>query len=203
MLLTCPHCATLFRVDADLIPANGQKVCCSICNHIWVASSRVSGAGALNQPSMFSANAHLRLKILWKMIFVIVIVVGLFNGVVVNRATLTAYVPSLINWFDFIGLTIPLSLEHIHVVGLHASYSGDTVRLSGGLHNSGSWRAHAADLHVIVRDVNDIIIQEAVIRPDRDIIAPRTESQFFVQLAVEAVSEVTVTVTPLASPVFR
>ena len=38
MFLTCPHCTTIFRVDADLIPQDGQTVRCSICHHIWIAS---------------------------------------------------------------------------------------------------------------------------------------------------------------------
>ena len=120
-----------------------------------------------------------------------------------NRGTITAYLPVLINGFDAIGLPIRPAVAQLQVAGLQASYFGDTMRLSGGLRNRGMWRTHAADLQVTVRGADGTIMQETVIRPDHDMIDAQAESGFFAQLAVEAGHEAHVTVTPLASRVAR
>ena len=216
MLLTCPHCTTIFRVDADLIPQDGQTVRCSICHHIWVASTvpppadqsvALSDAGAVAASPLPAVTplsaARDRLKNLWKLCLVAVLAAGLAGGVITNRGTITAYLPVLINGFDAIGLPIRPAVAQLQVAGLQASYVGDTMRLSGGLRNRGMWRTHAADLKVTVRGADGTIMQEAVIRPDHDMIDAQAESGFFVQLAVEADREAHITVTPLANRIAR
>ena len=216
MLLTCPHCTTIFRVDADLIPQDGQTVRCSICHHIWVASpvpppadqsvalSDVGAVAASPLPAVTPLSAARdRLKNLWKLCLVAVLAAGLAGGVIMNRGTITAYLPVLINGFDAIGLPIRPAVAQLQVAGLQASYVGDTMRLSGGLRNRGKWRTHAADLQVTVRGADGTIMQETVIRPDHDMIDAQAESGFFVQLSVEAGREAHVTVTPLANRIAR
>ena len=216
MLLTCPHCTTIFRVDADLIPQDGQTVRCSICHHIWVASPvsppanqsvALFDAGAVAASPLPAVTplsaARDRLKNLWKLCLVAVLAAGLAGGVIMNRGTITAYLPVLINGFDAIGLPIRPAVAQLQVAGLQASYVGDTMRLSGGLRNRGMWRTHAADLQVTVRGADGTIMQETVIRPDHDMIDAQAESGFFVQLAVEAGREAHVTVTPLANRIAR
>ena len=216
MLLTCPHCSTIFRVDADLIPQDGQSVRCSICRHIWVASPvpphadqsvALSDAGAVAVsllPAVIPLSAARdRLKNLWKPCLVALLAAGFAGGVIMNRGTITAYLPVLINGFDAIGLPIRPAVAQLQVAGLQASYVGDTMRLSGGLRNRGMWRTHAADLQVMVRGADGTIMQETVIQPDHDMIDAQAESSFFVQLAVEAGREAHVTVTPLANRISR
>ena len=216
MLLTCPHCTTIFRVDADLIPQDGQTVRCSICHHIWVASPvpphadesvALSDSGAIVASLLPGVTplsaARDRLKNLWKPCLVAVLAAGLAGGVIMNRGTITAYLPVLINGFDAIDLPIRPAVAQLQVAGLKASYVGDTMRLSGGLRNRGMWRTHAADLQVTVRGADGTIMQETVIRPDHDMIDAQAESDFFVQLAVEAGREAHVTVTPLANRIAR
>ena len=216
MLLTCPHCTTIFRVDADLIPQDGQTVRCSICHHIWVASPvsppanqsvALFDAGAVAASPLPAVTplsaARDRLKNLWKLCLVAVLAAGLAGGVIMNRGTITAYLPVLINGFDAIGLPIRPAVAQLQVAGLQASYVGDTMRLSGGLRNRGMWRTHAADLQVTVRGADGTIMQETVIRPDHDMIDAQAESGFFVQLVVEAGREAHVTVTPLANRISR
>ena len=207
---------TVFRVDADLIPQDGQTVRCSICHHIWVASPvppyadesvALSDSGAIVAsllPGVTPLSAGRdRLKNLWKPCLVAVLAASLAGGVVMNRSTITAYLPVLINGFDAIGLPIRPAVAQLQVAGLQASYVGDTMRLSGGLRNRGMWRTHAADLQVTVRGADGTIMQETVIRPDHDMIDAQAESDFFVQLAVEAGREAHVTLTPLANRIAR
>ena len=217
MFLTCPHCTTIFRVDSDLISQDGQSVRCSICQHIWIVSPVSPTA---NQPSVVQladggvpgsylrpvaalSVARVRLKHLRTLCLVGLLAASLASGVIMNRGMITAYLPFLINGFDRIGLSIRPAVAQLQVVGLNASYFGDTIRISGGLHNIGMWRTHAADLRITVRGADGTIMQETVIRPDDDVIDYQTESGFFVQLAVEAGHEAHVTVTPLANRVYR
>ena len=216
MLLTCPHCTAIFRIDSSLIAQGGQTVRCSICHHVWIVSpwspsasqsvvqSADSGVAessrcAVNPLSM----ARERLSHLWKPCLAAVFAASFAGGLLMSRDTITAYLPFLINGFDRIGLSIRPAVAQLHVSGLNASYVGDTMRLSGGLRNIGMWRTHAADLRVTVRGVDGTIMQETVIRPDDKVIDPQAKSRFFVQLVVEAGQEAHVTVTPLANRVYR
>ena len=37
MLLTCPNCETVFRIDSERIGDGSQAVRCSVCAHVWQA----------------------------------------------------------------------------------------------------------------------------------------------------------------------
>ena len=216
MFLTCPHCTTIFRVDAELLQQDVQSVRCSICQHIWNVSpaspsasqpfvQSVDGGVAEShlRPVTVLSVACLRLKHLWKPCLAAVLAASLASGVIMHRTIVTAYLPFLIKGFDRVGLSIRPALAQLQVTELNASYVGDTMRLSGGLRNKGIWRTHAADLQVTVRGVDGTIMQETVIRPNDAVIDSKAESGFFVQLAVEVGNEAQVTVTPLANRIYR
>ena len=208
MLLTCPHCATIFRVDGKLISMQGQRVRCSMCHHIWTATPistliSIPVSTSVSTPATDLSMAQNRLKSLWKPCFAALLVAVLLSSVIIHRGSITAYAPFLINGFNTVGLTIRPALAQLKVVGLNASYTGDTMRLSGGLRNIGMWRNHAADMRVTVRGADGAVLHEITLSPDHDIINAKAESGFFVQLALAANSEVQVTVTPLANRVYR
>ena len=214
MLLTCPHCATIFRVDGKLISMQGQSVRCSMCHHIWTAtpistlisipvSASISALSPVSTPATDLSVAQNRLKSLWKPFFAALLAAALLSSVIIHRGSITAYAPFLINGFNAVGLTIRPALSQLQVVGLNASYTGDTMRLSGGLRNIGMWRNHAADLRVTVRGADGAVLHEITLSPDHDIINAKAESGFFVQLAFAGDTEMQVTVTPLANRVYR
>lgn len=208
MLLTCPHCATIFRVDGKLISMQGQRVRCSMCHHIWTATPistliSIPVSTSVSTPATDLSMAQNRLKSLWKPCFAALLVAALLSSVIIHRGSITAYAPFLINGFNTVGLTIRPALAQLQVVGLNASYTGDTMRLSGGLRNIGMWRNHAADMRVTVRGADGAVLHEITLSPDHDIINAKAESGFFVQLALAGDSEVQVTVTPLANRVYR
>ena len=213
MFLTCPQCTTIFRIDADLTPQDGQTVRCSICHHTWIASPvplpadqsvAQSATAGSKLPAVTSLSAPRgRMKNMWKLYLVAVMAAGFAGALIINRGMITAYLPFLINGFDAIGLPVKSAVVQLQVTDLQASYAGDTMRLSGGLRNRGMWRTHAADLQVTVRGEDGTILQETVIRPDHDVIDSHAKSSFFVQLAVDAGNEIYVTVTPLSNRVVR
>ena len=147
--------------------------------------------------------AQNRLKSLRKPFFATLLAAALLSSVIIHRGSITAYAPFLINGFNAVGLTIRPALSQLQVVGLNASYTGDTMRLSGGLRNIGRWRNHAADIRVTVRSLDGAVLHEITLSPDHDIINAKAESGFFVQLAFDVNTETQVTVTPLANRVYR
>ena len=204
MLLTCPHCATTFRVDGKLISLQGQSVRCSLCHYIWTATPiSIPGSISGSTPATDLSLAQNRLKSLWKLFLAALLAAALLSGVIIYRGSITAYAPFLINGFNATGLIIRPNLSQLQVVGLNASHTGDTMRLSGGLRNIGMWRTHAADLRVRVRGADGAVLHEITLSPDHDIINAKAESGFFVQLAFAGDIEMQVTVTPLANRVYR
>ena len=133
--------------------------------------------------------AQNRLKSLRKPFFATLPAAALLSSLIIHRGSITAYAPFLINGFN--------------AVGLNASYTGDTMRLSGGLRNIGMWRNHAADLRVTVRGADGAVLHEITLSPDHDIINAKAESGFFLQLAFAGDTEMQVTVTLLANRVYR
>ena len=75
--------------------------------------------------------AQNRLKSLRKPFFAVLLAAALLSSVIIHRGSITAYAPFLINGFNAVGLTIRPALAQLQVVGLNASYTGDTMRLSG------------------------------------------------------------------------
>ena len=163
MLLTCPHCATIFRVDGKLISMQGQSVRCSMCHHIWTATP-ISALISIpvSTPATDLSVAQNRLKSLRRLLFATLLAAALLSSVIIHCGSITAYAPFLINGFNAIGLTIRPDLSQLQVVGLNASYTGDTMRLSGGLRNIGMWRNHAADLRVTVRGADGAVLHDII-----------------------------------------
>ena len=197
MLLTCPNCDTVFRVDGEKIGAAGQAVRCSVCAHVWQA-----------QPPMLVEEAEpgemaSALRTVLGSFLVIAVLLGSIVGVVVERATITAYAPGLIGVFDRIGLSVRPDTAHLRIVDLKADYAGDTMRLSGRLQNDAAFLAHAPLLEVKVVSESGTPLASRIIRVDDAVIRPAMASGFFTQLVFEASKEPTVTVTMRDDPVVR
>lgn len=197
MLLTCPNCDTVFRVDGEKIGAAGQTVRCSVCAHVWHAEPPMLVAEA-EPGEMASA-----LRTVVGSFLVIAVLLGSVVGVVLERATITAYVPGLIGVFDRIGISVRPDTAHLRIIDLKADYAGDTMRLSGRLQNDAAFFAHAPLLEVKVVSESGEPLASRVIRADDAVIRPAMASAFFTQLVFEASDEPTVTVTMRDDPVVR
>ena len=197
MLLTCPQCDTIFRVDQLRLHPAGQPVHCMICDHIWTARLVTSG-DRRGAPTLGEQWHKMRLPVIGVLIFA-----ALLASVIQARATLTSYFPGLIGGFHWVGLTIHPPLEQLLVVNLDGSYAGDMLRLRGALRNIGSWQGHAAPLRVRVTSPAGAILNETLIRPDDRMIAANQQSPFFVQLDVDAGAKAEVSVVPVSRPIFE
>jgi len=197
MLLTCPNCDTVFRVDGEEIGAAGQAVRCSVCAHVWQAAPPMLVEEA-EPGEMASA-----LRTVLGSFLVMLLLLGGIVGVVFERATITAYAPGLIGVFQQIGLSVRPDTEHLRIVDLRADYAGDTMRLSGQLQNNAAFFAHAPLLEVRVVSASGESLASRIIRADDAVIRPAMTSGFFTQLVFEASNEPTVTVTMRDDPVVR
>jgi predicted Zn finger-like uncharacterized protein len=55
MILTCPQCATQYRVDAAKFPASGRSVRCAKCGHRWHQDAPEAEAPAAEPEPVFAA----------------------------------------------------------------------------------------------------------------------------------------------------
>jgi len=197
MLLNCPNCETVFRVESERIGAGGQPVRCSVCAHVWRAESPMLRPEA-EPGEMRSAIGAVLIPFV-----IIVLCLGLGVGAVTQRSTITAYAPGLISAFDRLGLTVRPDIERLQIVDLEADYAGDTLRLRGRLMNRAAVYAHAPLLEITVLGAEGETLLSEVIRPDDDIIKPAATTDFFAQLVMEEGREPTVTVTMRGDAVIR
>ena len=195
MLLTCPNCDTVFRVDGEKIGEAGQTVRCSVCAHVWQA------APPMLVPEAEPGEMASALRTVVGSFLVMVVLLGGAVGFVAWRATITAYAPGLIPVFEQIGLSVRPDTANLRIVDLKADYAGDTMRLSGSLRNDAAFFAHAPLLEVRVVSESGEPLASRIIRPDDAVIRPAMASGFFTQLVFEASAEPTVTVTMRDDPV--
>ena len=200
MLLTCPSCETIFRVDSQNLNADGQTVRCSVCSHLWFAVPPRSAGISLKKPKPVATRGSKGLRVLLVLLLLLGALVG---GVVHQRVVLTAYLPGLIPGFDLLGMTIRANIDKLEVINLKAAHTGDTLRLSGSLQNNSEFDTHAADLLVTVATTDGTIINEQMVMPDDRIIKAGGSTPFFLQLNVEKSDEAVVTVVPIAKRITR
>lgn len=200
MLLTCPNCETIFRVDSQSLNADGQTVRCSVCSHVWFALPPKAGVSRSKKPKRAIGSGSTGLGVL---LISLAVIGALFGGVIHQRVVVTAYLPGLIPGFALIGMKIRSDTDDLAVIDLKAAHSGDTLRLSGSLQNNSVFNAHAADLLVTVAATDGTIINEQTVAPDDQIIKAGGSTSFFVQLSVERADEAAVTVVPIAKRVTR
>ena len=200
MLLTCPNCETIFRVDSQNLNADGQTVRCSVCSHVWFASPPNAGGSGPKKPKRATGGGSRGLGVI---LIILAMLGALFGGVIHQRVVVTAYLPGLVPGFALIGMTIRSDTDDLAVIDLKAAHTGDTLRLSGSLQNNSDFNAHTADLLVTVAATDGTIINEQTIAPDDQIIKAGGSTPFFVQLSVEKADEAAVTVVPIAKRITR
>ena len=197
MLLTCPNCETVFRVDSASIGEDGRAVRCSVCSHVWQANP------PMLIPESESGEVKAALGTVLTPFIALVLIVGLLAGGALYRSTITAYAPTLIGFFDGLGLTVSPEVNRLQIADLNADYAGDTLRLRGQLVNRSAFSAHAPSLEVTVISESGQSLANRIIRPDDDVIGADTATEFFTQLVIEISQEPTVTVVMLDEPVAR
>lgn len=199
MLLTCPNCETIFRVDSQNLNPEGQTVRCSVCAHVWFASMPKAAARSSSKKRKSGRSK----KWLIAPLLLLLVIGALLGGAIHQRVPLTAYLPGLIPVFDVVGLTIRPSIAILEVVDLQASHAGDNLRLGGGLRNNSGLRTHSTDLLVTVTGPDGAILNERVLKAEDRFIEAGGVTSFFAQMTVDKSDEATITVVPIGSRIFE
>ena len=189
MLLTCPNCETVFRVDSDRIGPEGQSVRCSVCAHVWQADA------PMLTPEAEPGEMRRALGAVLTPFIILVLLLGIGIGAVHQRSTITAYMPEMITFYDRFGLAVRPQIDKLQIIDLDADYAGDTLRLRGKLMNRAAVYVHAPTLEVTVLSAEGETLFTEIIQPDDAIIKPAHATDFFAQLVMEEGREPTVTVT--------
>ena len=197
MLLTCPNCETVFRVDSDRIGAEGQSVRCSVCAHVWQA------APPMLVPEAEPGEMRRALGAVLTPFIILVVMLAIVTGAIHQRSTITAYAPGLITLYDRIGLAVRPQIDRLQIIDLEADYAGDTLRIRGRLENQAAVYVHAPALEVTVLSAAGDALLTEIIQPDDSVIKPARSTDFFAQLVMEEGREPTVTVTMRSDAVIR
>lgn len=179
MLLTCPHCETIFRVDTSDIKAGGRKVRCSVCSHVWQAKR--GGADVITE----EADLIEQFKSWQATALIIVVVIGLTAFGTFNRNLISANIPQTLPLYNILGLSITPDPSKVEVVRLSATRKRDAIRISGEVNNLSRWAVHTPPLMVTVSDSFGLILAEKQITLDALILEGGMSISFATQLLLE------------------
>ena len=178
MLLTCPHCETIFRVDTDDIKTGGRNVRCSVCSHVWTAKR---GADVTAEDADLIDNIKS-----WQGILIsVLLIISLTALLTMNRNFIGANIPATIPIYHGIGMSVTPQLEKIEIGRLNATRQRDTVRVTGAVTNRSNWSVLAPALLVTVTDSFGLVLGEKSISLDLDIIEGARSVTFSTQISLE------------------
>ena len=197
MLLTCPHCETIFRVETADIKTGGRRVRCSVCSHIWEAKR--GGANVATE----DADLIQQLKS-WRLTAgMIVLAIVLTATLSIYRHTISALSPPMVAIYQSMGLTISPDLTVVDVGRLSATRRRDTIRVLGEVTNISGWPVHSPDLLVTVSDQFGAVLAEKTISLDAPVMAGDTVMAFTTQITLEKLIDDDVVTEIIVVPVLR
>ncbi|MDX2101067.1 MAG: hypothetical protein EAZ99_01285 [Alphaproteobacteria bacterium] len=120
MIVTCPNCASRYLVDPQVLGADGRKVRCANCGHVWhqtpppdmakpvdlappVTEPRPLPEGS-NLPAMPEEDAPRRRGTMIGWLVFLVVVFGTAAGLIVGRQQVVAAWPPAARLYGLIGL---------------------------------------------------------------------------------------------------
>ena len=205
MLLTCPHCDTIFRVSAVDMPVDmgsgGRKVRCSVCGHVW-RSRGVSGVVADSVEDVVEDSGRGGGSFGWFFVIVLsfllllVLLIGGRHFLVANGGIPQGFYASL-------GVEVVPSVEHLSVSGLRAEREHDVISISGEVRNGSDWAVLSPFLRIRVSDVGGAILDERFITLASETIGGGAAVAFSAEIilgeALAASAETEIVVVPVAA----
>lgn len=179
MLLTCPHCETIFRVDTTDIKSGGRKVRCSVCGHVWQAKR--GGVDVITE----EADLIQQFRSWQATVVTILLIIALTAFMTVNRNLISANLPQTKPIYTMLGLTITPSPEKVEVARLSATRQRDMIRVTGEVTNLSSWAVHSPPLLVTVSDSFGLVLAQKTLTLDREIIAGEMSLPFTTQVLLK------------------
>lgn len=198
MLLTCPHCETIFRVDTTDIKPGGRNVRCSVCSHVWLAKR--GGADVITE----DADLVEQMRSWRGVIIMVILIITMTALATMNRNIIAANLEWTRPLYQAIGLDTVPQLEKLDVTRLSATRKRDTIRVNGEVTNLSNWNVLAPALLVTVTDNFGLVLGEKSFSLDVDIINGAMSIPFSTQIILDqtldndAVTEIVV--IPITAP---
>jgi len=168
VLLECPNCETVFRINPDDLPATGRKVQCSVCRHVWQAegghnltppATDIAGedrAGRIAPKNRKSEPSQALGRLM--MVGVVLLMLGALFGILHQQ--ISAGFPATRPLFERVGLTITPDTSSLLIRELAGERQRDTIRLSGEVFNRSHLPVHApVFLLTVTSGVNAVLVQ--------------------------------------------
>jgi len=143
VLLECPNCATVFRINPRELPARGRKVQCSVCRHVWHAENTAPQPAA-TPPRSAPAMLGYRLVIIFLLLVMAAAIAGIF------RQQISAGFPQTLALYEMAGLTIRPDTRSLAIRDLAGERQRDTIRLTGKIENTSHLPVHAPLFQITV-----------------------------------------------------
>ncbi|XDZ65748.1 zinc-ribbon domain-containing protein [Alphaproteobacteria bacterium LSUCC0684] len=193
MLLECPNCETVFRINPDDLPAAGRKVQCSVCRTVWQAG----GGGNLTSPAAEPAGEDGAGRTIPKdqesgpgqilgrlMIGVVVLLMlGALSGIL--RQQISAGFPATRPLFEMAGLTITPDTSSLLIRELAGERQRDTIRLTGEVFNRSHLPVHAPVFLLTVTSGIGAVLVQKEFTLDASNIKGKKAASFTVQIQLD------------------
>ena len=141
MIITCPECSTNYLITIESIGANGRKVKCAKCTHIWFATNiEVEVPTAINkeQPK-FPLPAIIKNKIsIWlKLTNVMLLLASLLSFMVFNNEYLSEHYAFLKEFYEKLGIfeSEGLRFNELKVINAPNDQGKQTIGIEGKIIN--------------------------------------------------------------------
>lgn len=201
MILTCEKCATSYSVADDAIGADGRKVKCISCGHVWLQAANDDarppdqpgkpGKGTATKTPPRSRGALLRrLGSAAAAAALLLAVGGIAGSIYVGRAVIVQSWPPSALLYDEFGIGLDgLDLAAIPGVGAGLEYRnvtsevrtdafGDTLWIRGEVHNASEIPRPVPSLRASMADAQGAALESWTFTVEVDVLEPGAAATF-------------------------
>jgi len=136
VLLECPNCETVFRINPEDLPSSGRKVQCSVCRHVWQAEG---GASSDQQtpvnPERKEVDAPGPGRALGNVLILLLVIIMLAAVAGILRKQISAGFPATVPLFEMAGMAVTPDIASLEIHDLAGDRQRDTIRLTGEVFN--------------------------------------------------------------------
>lgn len=170
VLLECPNCETVFRINPEDLPSSGRKVQCSVCRHVWQAEGGVSSdqqpPAEAEKPVPGAGPERGSGRVL--IVLLVVIMLAAVAGIL--RQQISAGFPATLPVFEMAGMAVTPDITSLEIHNLTGDRQRDTIRLTGDVFNQSHLPVLAPVFLVTVTSgTGEILYQQELILDERKI----------------------------------
>lgn len=186
MLLECPNCETVFRINPEDLPSSGRKVQCSVCRHVWQAEG---GASSDQQtpanPERKEVDAPGPGCALGNVLILLLVIIMLAAVAGILRKQISAGFPATVPLFEMAGMAVTPDIASLEIHNLAGDRQRDTIRLTGEVFNQSHLPVLAPVFLVTVTSGTGEILHQQEFALDRRKISGKKYLSFTAQIQLD------------------